>query len=134
MQSKIIFLAVVVAGLFLSDASQAASKQYQNQNIEYNATANSPTLPLRQTPPPQNYPTSVQVGTPSYYYYPVGPGYGGGGYGYGGAQVGGYIQNTSGNNQRGFWFNTPIPGQYGGAGYGPGGYGGYGPGNILYVP
>jgi len=147
MRSKIIFLSALIASFMLVNTGHAASKQYQNQDIEYNATPNSPTLPLRQTPPPQNYPTSVQVGTPSYYYYPVGAGYGPGGYGGGyggGAQVGGYIQNTSGNNQRGFWFNTPIPGQagpYGGAGYGPGGYGGYGPGgfgggggNILYVP
>lgn len=139
-----------------SEAKGKNATNYQNQgDVDYNATPNSPTLPLVQYPPPQNYPTSVQIGTPSYYYYypPMygagygggyggygAGGYGGGGYGpgYGGAPAGAGVSfyNAGGPTQRTFYYNTPIPGQmplngggWGGAG---GGFGGYNGG--LFVP
>ncbi|MFO1518305.1 MAG: hypothetical protein U1F57_01360 [bacterium] len=127
-------------------------------DVEYNATEKSPTLPLVQTPPPQNYPNSVSVGVPNYYYYYYPPvanyGYGGGyGGGYGSpggyaapSQVGASFYNMApGRSPRGgMFFNTAIPGQvpppgaYGGYGYGPGYGPGYYPpynnGGTLFVP
>jgi hypothetical protein len=156
-----------VALLSLSMVSEAKSKRssYTNSqptgDVEYNATERSPTLPLVQTPPPQNYPNSVVVGAPSYYYYyPQAGYYGGGGYGGGGGyygnlpvQGGAGFFNVNGNTVKSFWGTAGIPGQvapyggggYGGPGYGPGyggpgygpGYGGYGypyGGNIGFTP
>ncbi len=148
-----ISLAGIVLLCSLSTTSFAQTKNYPTQNkegsVEYNATPNSPTLPLVQYPPPQNYPTSVQIGTPSYYYYyppAYGPGYAcgyaGPGYGAGpSAGVGFYNNGTT--TQRGFYYTTPIPGQVniggGAGGWGGGGFGGYGGGyggynGGLFVP
>lgn len=123
-------------------AKQKSRASTQQGDVDYNATPNSPTLPLVQYPPPQNYPTSVQIGTPSYYYYyppTYGPGYGGG---YGGAYGAPYgagvsFYNSGGPTQRTFYYNTPIPGQVniGGGGWGGGAFGGYGGYNGgLFVP
>ncbi len=127
-----------------AEAKRKYHKSYTNAgDVEYNTTPNSPTLPLVQYPPPQNYPTSVQIGTPSYYYYypPMyGTGYGGGyGGGYAPASGAGVsFYNAGGPTQRTFYYNTQIPGQVplsGGGGWGGGGYGGYnGFGGGLYVP
>lgn len=143
-------LTAVLCVSLASSPVEAKGQNPQNQgDVDYNATPNSPTLPLVQYPPPQNYPTSVQIGTPSYYYYypPMygagyGGGYGGGGYGPGGGGYGaGYgggapgtagvsFYNAGGPTQRTFYYNTQIPGQIpynGGAnnGWGGGGFGGY---------
>jgi len=138
-------LAAVFCISLLSSSVEAKGQnpnQYNQGDVEYNATPNSPTLPLVQYPPPQNYPTSVQIGTPSYYYYypPMyGPGYGGGyGPGYGGAPSGAGVSfyNAGGPTQRTFYYNTPIPGQMPlNGGWGGGAYGGYnGINGGLYVP
>lgn len=141
---------VMVLAMFLcvsltsiSAEAQSKKKKYTNQgNVEYNATPNSPTLPLVQYPPPQNYPTSVQIGTPNYYYYypPVyGAGYTSGAYNpYGNPYgAGASFYNSGGTTQRTFYYNTPIPGQIplGGGGWGGGGFGGYGGYNGgLFIP
>lgn len=141
-------ISAVLSLAFLLALSLNAQAQYQKApagDVEYNATERSPTLPLVQTPPPQNSPNSVYVGQPNYYYYT--PTYGGGGYGYGsgygpgyGPQVGGIITNTGSQSRRTFWFNTPIPGQvapspsYGGPGYYGPGYFPYAGSNGVFIP
>lgn len=124
----------LISPVFAQPKTYSTSKQV---DVEYNATANSPTLPLQQTPPPQNYPNSVTLGVPSYYYYyypPVGSYYGGAPYG-GASQAGVVFTNTGGRTQRSFWYTTPIPGQVpppaGGSFYGSGFYN---PGNYLFMP
>ncbi|GEM_PF-6859824 len=140
-----IALAVIISLGLMSNPAQAKRKHSKGyaRDVEYNATANSPTLPLIQTPPPQNYPTSVQIGTPSYYYY-YPPMYGaayGGGYApaYGNPNSAGVsFYNAGGATQRTFYYNTQIPGQVSPYGYGGGGYGGLGgfggSGGMLYIP
>jgi len=139
MKMKLGFSLIVIAlMLSLSLGVQAQTKTYRSTtqgDVEYNATEKSPTLPLVQTPPPQNSPSGVIVGAPSYYYYYNYPGaYGGGGGYYGNTpQAGVGFFNVNGRTTRTFWATTPIPGQVsplGGGGYGPGygGPGGYGPG------
>ncbi len=146
-------LIIALVGFLMTPALlEAKQKVHRNAygDVEYNATANSPTLPLRQYAPPSSSPDMVYIGTPNYYYYPVpvgaygGYGYGGGGYGggpgYGGGGGAGvsYIQ-SGGKTTRGFWYNTPggVPygGGYGGYGYG-GGAGFYPPygGGGIYIP
>ncbi len=148
-KSGFIGLAILASLTIIGSVQAKSNQQYNNKggDVEYNATPNSPTLPLVQYPPPQNYPTSVQIGTPSYYYY-YPPMYGPGGYG-GGYGAGGYgapsgagvsFYNNGGPTQRTFYYNTPIPGQVplggaGGGGWGGGGFGGYGGYNGgLFVP
>jgi len=142
-------LALVIS---FSVGAEAKTKRYhytgptQAGDVEYNATEKSPTLPLVQSAPPQNYTTSVQVGVPSYYYYYPTNYYGmGSGY-YGNVpQAGVGFYNVNGRTTRTFWATTPIPGQVappgaynnsfgsGFGGYGPGNYPPY-IGNTLFVP
>lgn len=142
-------LIIALVGFLLTPALlEAKQKVHRNAygDVEYNATANSPTLPLRQYAPPSSSPEMVYIGTPNYYYYPVpvgaygGYGYGAGGYGggpgYGGGGGAGvsYIQ-SGGKTTRGFWYSTPGGVPYGGYGYG-GGAGFYPPygGGGIYIP
>jgi hypothetical protein len=112
-----------------------------NYGGDYNATERSPTLPLHQTPPPENSPSSVTVGAPNYYYYyPNMGGYGGSPY-YNSPQAGAVFSNVGGQNRRTFWVTTPIPGQVAPWGGGPGMFGPnfFGPGfvpggNNIFIP
>ena len=85
--------------------------------------------PLVQTPPPQNYPNSVSVGTPSYYYYYV-PG----GYAYPqvypvAPQTGTFFYQNNVRTGPSFWNQTQIPGQVP-----PPNSPSYPSGGILYLP
>ncbi|GEM_PF-4578960 len=129
---SLIFLSIFC--LFYSAGKiMAQGKNTYPPPVEYNATSKSPTLPLVQTPPPQDSPNSVTVGVPPYYYYypvVVGPGYEAPAY-YG-SQTGAPYPPRNRRTQRSFWNNTNAPGQ------GPYYYGApppYGPGNnYLYLP
>lgn len=135
-------LAVFIACTFLIQSAEAKSKKRLSYSgdVEYNATEKSPTLPLVQTPPPQNYPSSVQVGVPSYYYYyyPT-VGYPSTTYVTPTPGAGVSFYNSGGSTRRTFWYNTQIPGQvpppsYGPSFYGSGYFPAYNSGGILYIP
>ncbi len=95
-----------------------AQQTNPQSNIDYNATEKSPTLPLQQTPPPQNSPNSIAIGVPSYYYYSV-PAYPPPAYyaptphssysSVPGGQV--LFYNKNGKNNSSVWYNIPLQGQ-----------------------